>query len=315
MPSSIVRTWGAGGAFGREFGLNALQRDARQRRGHASASLIVGDRNIVIDAGAQCAEMMIDNDAPLPEIVFLTHEHTDHYGGLDQLVHSRKRSLILAGGQPTPLTVVATEACLRQAPRGVALQLPHLDELVRWISIPKMNVWCLVDGASDGLTPSAAIDRPSVQTLVEFKAMRVFHTEAAPGACMYLFRITEPDGGVKRVVFSGDFSSMDESVLTDPDLQNVDMAVMETNTLETPGRGHSTLARNLEILRQWRCNDDAATAIMTHISGYEDCADGSYDHVPNDNDWLAAIDDARIRGEIPRGLKVEIARDGGSYPV
>ncbi len=319
MCSVEVWTWGTGGAYGREFGLTKPQRDARRRRGQSAASLIVGDRNIVIDAGPQCAETMIDNDAPVPEIVFLTHEHADHCGGLDQLAKSRTRSMILKSGDtntaPPRLIVIGTEACLTRPPRGVSLGTSHMNEIVRWVIIPEMNTWFAIDPTSEDLTPSDQAPRTPDQPFVEFKAMDLFHTEHAPGACMYVFRITDPDGRVKRVIFSGDFCSIDAEVLADRDIQKADLAVLETNTIRVPGIGHSTLERNIKILQQWYDNSDSATIVLTHIGGYEDCARGPYDHVPDDSDWLRELDEARARGEIPESLNVQIAHDGGSYPV
>jgi ribonuclease BN (tRNA processing enzyme) len=263
--------------------------------------------------------MMIDNEAPLPELVLLTHGHPDHVGGLNQLANSRKRSLVLKSGDPgalpAPLMVIATPQCLRQGPHAVAKRFANLDPIVQWVAIPTLNTWYAVDGTSPALTPSDQAARSAVGPFIEFKAMPVLHTDQMLGSCMYVFRVTDPAGRSKRVIFSGDFASMEEEVLNDPDLQKANMAVLETNTIKAPGTGHSTLAKNVEILRRWYDDEDTAVILLTHLSGYEDCTRGSYDHVPDDDDWLREVSDAKDRGDIPDKLTVTIAHDAGQYPL
>lgn len=319
MSSAEVWTWGTGASYGREFGMDKAQRAARQRRGHAAASLIAGDTHILVDAGAQCSETMIDNDIGAPDLLFVTHGHDDHAEGIGQLAHCRQRSSLLASRHlpdppsPPPLNVIGTDPCLRHDLFGVAERFSSLDSsIVRWLSVPDLDTWYIVDPAATHLTPAPIVRDPAAELFLDFKALPVPHTDHSPGSCLYVFRFPNARRRGRRVAFTGDFKSLPDNVLHNPDLAAADLVVMETNTLETQARGHSTWLQNTEILRTWYAGTKKqATILLTHISGYEDCRDGPYIDVPDDAVWEETV----RATDLPEGLTVEIAKDGACYPV
>lgn len=59
--------------------------DKRDRRLRASAFVQVDGLNILVDAGPDFRQQMLDAGAPSVDAVLLTHSHYDHVGGIDDM--------------------------------------------------------------------------------------------------------------------------------------------------------------------------------------------------------------------------------------
>jgi len=330
-----VWTWGTGGPFGRELGVAPM----RRRRGHTATSIILSDEDdgeaemvggrgeathFMIDAGAPSVETMVEKESPAPDVLFLTHPHFDHISDLDRLANSRMRGHLVKSGTRNfekarglfrPLPVIGTEACLNHPQDGVVAKFGYLEGLVRWTSILGYDLWHSVR-RSDGLIfPSTAAVGAEDLFPLEFKALPVIHSKHAPGSCLFIFRSRSETGSsgrepARNIVISGDFKSMEESVEKNPDLRDPACIVLDTNTIRAKGSYHASLVENMALIDRWCSGDEEVLILLNHLSGFGDFLAGHYDHVPDDEDWKAAVEFVQK----PK-VVVKIAEDGGCYRV
>lgn len=73
--------------------------DLRNRRGRSCAHLVADGKHIQIDAGPEFRLACIDNHVPAVDYFFLTHEHSDHILGMEDL----RRYCALNGGNAIPV--------------------------------------------------------------------------------------------------------------------------------------------------------------------------------------------------------------------
>ncbi len=325
-----VWTWGTGGPFGREMGVEPN----RGRRGHTATSIIVSEEgggrgagaHFLIDAGAPCVEAMIERGVSAPDLLLLTHPHFDHVSDLDRLANSRMRGLMVksgvrdfeeAGRLFSPLPVVGTKECLNHPKDGVCARFGYLEGLVRWTPISAYDVWYSarrLEGAIvSGSPPAGSEDLYPL----EFMSLPVRHSKHAPGSCLFVFRFGSEDLGdgpggrekARNVVISGDFRSMEEVVAENPRLRDPACIVLDSNTIKASGNYHPSLEENRALIDRWCSGDEDVLVLLNHISGFGDYLGGYYDHVPDDEDWRAAAKEFSTK---PR-VKVVVSEDGGCY--
>jgi len=309
MMNLSIYTWGTGCAFGRELGLPPN----RTRRHHVSSS-IIGFENgemrlhLLVDAGAPCVETMIDSGITrVPDVLFITHPHADHVSDFDKLAISRMRGLKFSGQVFAPLAVVASAECIANPTSGLRTRFGYLDFLLKWLPIPDYDVWYSLSAADGELLPTDSVSAQDKQFPVSFKALPVYHIQA-PGACLFIFRFDEPR---RKIVFSGDFDSIEESVIENHDLRDPDAMVLETNTLKAVRTNHSNWEVNKELIARWVTGKTKSLILLNHLSGSEDYEQGYYDHIPTDSDWAEEIG----RFTPPANTDVVIAEDGKGYPI
>jgi mRNA degradation ribonuclease J1/J2 len=309
MMKVSVYTWGTGGAFGRIVGLSS----SYVRRHQASASIIGADEgetrfHFLIDAGSPCVETMIDNDVPAPpDVVFITHSHTDHVSDFDKLANIRIRNLMMLEKPFASLPVICTRPCLDDPNLGLKSKFGYLGELVRWVVVPAWDVWYSIRTTDGALLPSLALSRHDFVFPMEFKALPVHHA-LAPGACLFIFRLRHP---AKRIVVSGDFESIEDRIIETPDLKDPDLLLLDCNALKAVGINHGNWEQNKELIRRWVTGRSRVHVLLTHIAGFEDCQQGYYDHMPTEADWEEGIKSFAA----PANTMIELAKDGKRYPV
>jgi len=304
-----IYTWGTGAAFGRELGLPP----SRVRRNHVATS-IIGLENeemklhFLIDAGAPCVETMIDNDvARVPDVLFITHPHADHVSDFDKLANSRIRGLYKLEKSLAPLPVVCTNECLDDPVFGLRSRFAYLGNTVRWIPIPAYDVWYSIRMSDGILLPSDSLARQDITFQMSFKALPVYHA-FAPGACLFIFRHQEPS---KRIVMSGDFESIEERIIENPDLKDPNAIILDTNSIKAVGANHSNWEQNKKLISRWAAGHSKVLVLLNHMGGFEDYQQGYYDHIPTDADWKQEI----ARFTPPVNTSIEIAEDGKTYPI
>ena len=59
--------------------------DPRDIRLRSSALITVGSKNILIDAGPDLRQQLLNNKITQVDAILMTHEHKDHTGGLDDV--------------------------------------------------------------------------------------------------------------------------------------------------------------------------------------------------------------------------------------
>jgi ribonuclease BN (tRNA processing enzyme) len=304
-----VYTWGTGGAFGRTIGF-----PSSGVRRHQSATSIIGSKSgemkfhLMVDAGAPCVETMVDNDvAGPPDALFITHPHADHVSDFDKLVNSRTRGLFLSGQPFAPLPVICTRECLDDASQGLKARFGYLASLLSWEPVPDYDVWFSLRLSDGALSPTGPLGKQDITFQMKFKALPVNHL-LAPGSCSFIFSFQEP---AKKIVMSGDFETIDESVIENPDLMDPDLLLLDSYAIRASGTNHSNWEMNKELITRWASGNTSTLVLLTHIGGFEDYAMGHYDHVVTDEDWKEEIE----RFTPPAGTRVELARDAQEYPV
>jgi len=342
-----VWTWGTGGPFGRELGISPnRRRRGHTATSIIFSDEVEGGgigAHVLVDAGAPFVETMIERGVGSPDLLFLTHPHFDHVSDLDRLANSRMRGLMVERGKRDfegaersfgPLPVIGTYGCLNHPEDGVKARFGYLGRLVSYKPISTFGVWHRVrrkDGSIFPIEPlnfeGRRIDRsmdlpgPGSFYPLEFAALPVRHSKHAPGSCLFIFRFKpggvggppgERDGGgrkTRNVVVSGDFKSMEEWVEESPDLVDPACIVLDSNTIKASGRYHASFEENKARIDRWSSGDEDVQVLISHLSGFGEYTEGFYDHVPDDEDWRAAID-----GFIPKPkVTIRIAEDGACY--
>ena len=303
-----VWTWGTGAAFGRELGIAPN----RARRHHVATS-IIGRENetttfhFLIDAGSPCVEAMVDAGVPPPDVLFVTHPHFDHFSDLDKLANNRLRSLSMLGRPPAPLPVICTRECLEHPDTGLKSRLGYLGGTIQWWPVRSYDVWYSARRTDAFLLPTRTLPSHNVTFEMSFMALPVYHG-FAPGACMLIFRLHD---GSKKIVISGDFESIGETVIEHPELKGADMVLLDTNTIKAIGTNHTNWEQNRYLIARWAAGRGKTRVLLNHIGGYEDYSQGYFDHIPTEEDWKREM----AKFEPPAGTTVDLAEDGKSYIV
>ena len=301
-----VWTWGTGAAFGRELGVIPN----RARRHHVATSIIGKEGNetkfhFLVDAGAPCVEAMVDAGVPAPDVVFITHPHFDHFSDLDKLANNRLRSLSMVGKPPAPLPVVCTRECLDHPDAGLKSKLDYLGGTIQWWPVRSYDVWYSARRTDAFLLPTRTLSRDDFTFEMSFLALPVYHG-FAPGACLFIFRLHDRS---RKIVISGDFESIEETVIEHPELKGADMVLLDTNTIKATYTNHTNWEQNKHLITRWSVRDSETRVLLNHIGGYEDYSQGYFDHIPTEEDWKREI----ATFKPPGGMTVDLAEDGKSY--
>lgn len=341
-----VWTWGTGGPFGRELGISP---NRRRRGHTATSIIVSDEgsggigAHVLVDAGAPFVETMIEKGVSAPDLLFLTHPHFDHVSDLDRLANSRIRGLMVerrvrdfeeAERSFGPLPVIGTDGCLNHPEDGVKARFGYLERLVSYKPISTFGVWHRVRRKGGSILPieplnfegqgigrSTDLAGPGMLYPLEFQALPVRHSKHAPGSCLFIFRFRS--GGVgsppdergkerhrlRNVVVSGDFKSMEEWVEDSPDLVDPACIVLDSNSIKASGKYHASFEENKARIDRWSSGDEEVLVLLNHLSGFGDYTEGFFDHVPDDDDWMAAVD-----GFTPKPkVTIKIAEDGACY--
>jgi len=145
-----------------------------------TALLLRGEKTVLIDCGPDIRDQIARNAIERPDAVFITHEHGDHFIGMDDLFAFKRN---VPRDTFTPIPVYLTEKSweiirLRFGylePMGVIT--PRLIDTGRWFE-------------AGGL---------------EAMAFKTDHGKTAAGSVGFLFRFEVSRGATKRIVYTSDF--------------------------------------------------------------------------------------------------------------
>jgi len=303
-----VWTWGTGAAFGRELGVPP----SRTRRHQCSTSIIGQEGadtkfHFLVDAGSPCVEGMVDREVAIPDVLFITHPHSDHCSDLDKLANNRLRSLSFLQEPLAPLTVIGSQECLEHPEMGLKSKFDYLGAIVKWVPIRSYDVWYHIRKDDSFILPSRTLSDYTFVFPLAFKALPVYHA-FAPGACLFIFTVWDQ---LKKIVISGDFESIEDSISENPDLKDADLYLIDSNTIKATGANHSNWMQNKYLIHRWITGQKKARVLLHHIGGFEDYSHGYYDHLPNDEDWMDEIKTF----DPPKGTNVELAQDNSCYEL
>ena len=199
---------------------------------------VTTSREILIDPGPDLLFHMRRFKLQAPDLILITHEHGDHYLGMDDLL-AYKRSQPPDSWRPIP--VYATET----AWQTIGLRFGYLLGSIFEKRVTEPGVDINIDDTS--ITP--------------FKTV---HGKTARGSVGYVIRETPEDKDFKKLVYTSDFIDVetDSSILHDPDV-----LIIQSHWLNEPVENrpsHMSLQRALDFIKKWR---PSKRMFLVHISG------------------------------------------------
>lgn len=219
-----------------------------RRRGESrgrTALLLKGEGRLLIDCGPDIADQLSRHEIGGVDAVLVTHEHGDHYIGLDELF-SYKRTAPKGRSRAIPVFMTAP------AWKVVSLRFGYLVEMevIRPV-IVEPGRW--EEAAGFGIFP-----------------FKTEHGAFAAGSVGYLIDVPGRGGPPLRVVYPSDFMTLPE---VPPELMRPDYLVMQSFWLHEPSRNrphHMSLQRALDYIRLL---DPRRETFLVHI-GDGDCVPG-----------------------------------------
>jgi phosphoribosyl 1,2-cyclic phosphate phosphodiesterase len=199
--------------------------------------VIKGVETILMDCGPDLRFQMWNCGVQRPDFVLITHEHGDHYLGMDDLLAFRRSVPREAW---TPIPVYATEQTWQAIEVRFGYLLGSLVEK-RFAEPGK-----ILEGPKTRITP-----------------FKTFHGPTAAGSVGYVLEDPTVDGHIK-LVYTSDFVRIDEepSILLEPDV-----LVIQSHWLNEPVKNrphHMSFQNAIDYIKRWR---PKRATFLVHISG------------------------------------------------
>jgi phosphoribosyl 1,2-cyclic phosphate phosphodiesterase len=241
---------GTGGAWGLpELNCSCricVEMRLKQERRLRTALLLAGRRNILIDCGPDIATQLSRHPVERIDGVLLTHEHGDHYLGLDDL-SAYKRILPRGEFQPIPLFVTS------RSWREIGARFGYLAE-TGVLSVQEVEP-----------------GRPYILEDMEFIPFKTNHGPFAAGSVGYLFQFANSEGRDVRLVYTSDFVDLPEFFEA---LRSPHYLIIQSYWLNEPSENrpnHMSFQRALDFIRLFAPQKET---FLVHI--------GDGDFVPGD---------------------------------
>lgn len=221
-----------------------MMTDLREERTRTSF-LVKSMESILVDCGPDLRAQMIAHGVKRPDFILITHEHGDHFLGLDDLLAFRRS---VPEHSWIPIPVYATE----QTWKAIEIRFGYL-----------LNSLIEKRLAFPGL--------PLERTTSRITPFKTFHGESAKGSVGYVLETQEADGWIK-IVYTSDFMTIEDEpgILRDPDV-----LIIQSHWLNEPHENrpsHMSFQNAIEYIRRWK---PRKATYLVHIS------DG--DQVPGDS--------------------------------
>ena len=246
---------------------------------------------LLIDCGPDIREQFMGREAysavnydPIEyfDALLITHSHTDHINGLDDL------SALRRSGRCDSIPTYATDKTWEEIRNRFGYLVGRQGEgklLIRRAALPGVKLV----GLQSHITPFA-----------------VEHGPTAPGAIGYIFW----DAG-KKVVYTGDFYDIP---IRDERLKRPDLLIIESNWFNEPSdqpatSWHMSFQRSVAFIQEWRPNK----VVLVHMS-HEDFTRNPRAPLlspppKNHDEWQQAVN------QFSQGVNIEVAYDGMSLSV
>jgi len=289
---------GTGPAWGHpEFGCNcpacqyARVHKGRDWRRRTALLIESSSEKLLVDCGPDIREQLMGREArsavdydPIEhfDALLITHSHTDHINGLDEL------SALRRSGSCNSIPTYATDETWEEISNRFGYLAGRQGEgklLIRRTALPGVKLV----GLQFNLTPFA-----------------VEHGPTAPGAAGYIIQ----DEG-KKVVYTGDFYDVP---IRDDCLKSPDLLIIESNWFNEPSdqpatSWHMSFQRSMAFIQEWQ----PSKVVLVHMS-HEDFTRNPRAPLisppPKSHDeWQRAID------QLSQGFDIEVAYDGMSLSV
>ncbi len=210
------------------------RRGERRRR---TALALCGERTLLVDCGPDIASQLHRNGLGRPDAVLITHEHGDHFLGLDELVSFRRTS-----------------------PRDAFAPIPAYMT-PRTLSVVRQRFGYLEDM---GVLRFQEVTGNVPLEVAGFRVVpfETDHGSFATGSAGYVIGFFESDGLARRVVYTSDFKD-----LPDPpqEVLHPDILVIQSFWLNEPvfnRPSHMSFQKALGYIEQWGPKD---RTFLVHI--------------------------------------------------
>jgi phosphoribosyl 1,2-cyclic phosphate phosphodiesterase len=232
--------------------------------------LVRGSESILMDCGPDWRIQMKANQLERPDAILITHEHSDHFLGLDDLLAFR-RSMPADSWMPIP--VCATE----QAWKAIEIRFNHLlgSLIERRYAVPGVQL----EGLKTRVTP-----------------FKTYHGPTATGSVGYVIE-DQVSGQNFKIVYTSDFSRLEDEprILMEPDV-----LIIQSHWLNEPRENrpnHMSFQRAMDYIRKWRPRRET---YLVHLS--------DADQVPGDpgNTFLKKVKPLAPLEEPGSGLRYPI---------
>ncbi len=201
--------------------------------------LVRGSQTVLIDCGPDLGIQMRKNSVERPDLVLITHEHGDHFLGMDDLLAFRRS---VAADQWTPIPVYASEETWNAVEIRFGYLLGTLIE--KRIAVPGV---------------------PLPGTIMRITPFKTDHGPGAKGSVGYVLEDAAGDESFK-LLYTSDFFCMEE----EPEwLLEPDVLVIQSHWLNEPevNRPHlMSFQRAIDYIKRWRPKQ---VTCLVHISDAE----------------------------------------------
>ncbi|MBU1452985.1 MAG: MBL fold metallo-hydrolase [Proteobacteria bacterium] len=212
-----------------------------------------GPARVLIDPGPDLRAQMVREDLPRPDAVLVTHEHGDHYLGLDELLCFRRN---LPPDSWRPIPVYATAQAWEQIEPRFGYLLGSLLE--KRLAEPGREL----TGAPFG---------PELAAL----PVKTFHGAMAKGSVGYVLTLATA-GGPYRLGYTSDMVRVEEP----QGFAGLDLLVCQSHFVHEPAvnrANHLSLQNALPLIAAWR----PGRVFLAHIS--------CQDFIPGDDEANAML--------------------------
>jgi phosphoribosyl 1,2-cyclic phosphate phosphodiesterase len=246
----ILLFLGTGGAWGLpelscECQICHEMRQRGEKRGR-TALLLQGSSTLLIDCGPDISAQLSRHNVGRPDAVLITHEHGDHYIGMDEfLSYQRTRQ------------------------RGQFVPIPFFLTAESWEVISRQFGYLVKMGVIH-IQPVQPEKKFSVNEF-EIIAFKTVHGSFGKGAVGYMIRTLAKDGNPVRIVYTSDFSDIPAFP---PYILRPDYLIIQSYWLNEPSKntpGHMSFQRALDFLKLFRPQKEA---FLVHL--------GDCDVIPGD---------------------------------
>lgn len=187
--------------------------------------LVRGSESILVDCGPDWRIQMRTRQLERPDAILITHEHGDHFLGLDDLLAFRRS---LPEDSWTPIPVYATEQCWKAIEIRFGYLLGSLID--RRDAVPGVQL----EGLKTRVTP-----------------FKTYHGPTATGSVGYVLE-DQVSGQDFKIIYTSDFSRLEAEprILVGPDV-----LIIQSHWLNEPLENrpnHMSFQRAMDYIREWR---------------------------------------------------------------
>lgn len=233
--------------------------------------LVRGSESILMDCGPDWRIQMKANQLERPDVILITHEHADHFLGLDDLLAFRRS---LPEDSWSPIPVYATEQTWKAIEVRFGYLLGSLIE--KRYAVPDIPL----DGIKTRVTP-----------------FKTYHGPSAAGSVGYVLE-DQVSGQDVKIVYTSDFSRLEAEP---PLLMEPDVLIIQSHWLNEPRDNRPNLMsfqRAMDYIRKWR---PRRGTYLVHISDAEQVPGDPCNTFLKKREPLAPLEDpgSGIRYPIP----------------